>query len=103
MSQNIRIKLRSYDYTALERVVLTIVNTVKGSGARISGPIPLPVKIIKDVVLRSPFVNKDSRHQIETRIHKRLVDILEPSRQTIDILMKLNVASGVDIAIEATP
>ncbi len=98
--QNIRIKLRAYDNKVLDQSTEEIVNTVKRTGANIKGPIPLPTKIEKYTVLRSPHIDKKSREQFETRTHKRLIDIVEPTPQTIEALMKLDLASGVDIEIK---
>ncbi len=98
----IRIKLKSFDYRLLDRSTLEIVDTAKRTGARIAGPVPLPTKIKRYCVLRSPHVNKNSREHFEIRTHKRLVDILEPTQQTIDELMKLDLASGVEVEIKLT-
>lgn len=96
----IRIKLKSFDYRLLDRSTVEIVDTAKRTGARIAGPVPLPTRISKYCVLRSPHVNKNSREHFEIRTHKRLVDILEPTQQTIDELMKLDLASGVEVEIK---
>ena len=93
--QNIRIKLRAYDNKVLDQSTEEIVNTVKRTGANIKGPIPLPTKIERYTVLRSPHIDKKSREQFETRTHKRLIDIIEPTPQTVEALMKLDLASGV--------
>ena len=98
--QNIRIKLRAYDNKILDQSTEEIVNTVKRTGANIKGPIPLPTKIEKYTVLRSPHIDKKSREQFETRTHKRLIDIIEPTPQTVEALMKLDLASGVDVEIK---
>lgn len=98
----IRIKLKSFDHKLLDKSTLEIVDTVKRTGARIAGPVPLPTKISKYCVLRSPHVDKNSREHFEVRTHKRLVDILEPMQQTIDALMKLDLASGVEVEIKLT-
>ena len=98
----IRIKLKSFDYRLLDRSTLEIVDTAKRTGARIAGPVPLPTTIKRYCVLRSPHVNKNSREHFEIRTHKRLVDILEPTQQTIDELMKLDLASGVEVEIKLT-
>ncbi len=98
----IRIKLKSFDHRLLDRSTVEIVDTAKRTGARIAGPVPLPTKINRDCVLRSPHVNKNSREHFEIRTHKRLVDILEPTQQTIDELMKLDLASGVEVEIKLT-
>ncbi|GMV39256.1 MAG: 30S ribosomal protein S10 [Myxococcales bacterium] len=101
MAQKIRIRLKAYDYKLLDQSVGEIVDTVRRSGARIAGPIPLPTKINKYTVLRSPHVNKKSREQFEIRTHKRLIDIVEPTQQTVDALMKLDLSAGVDVEIKA--
>ena len=99
--QNIRIKLRAYDNKVLDQSTEEIVNTVKRTGANIKGPIPLPTKIERDIqFLRSPHIDKKSREQFETRTHKRLIDIIEPTPQTVEALMKLDLASGVDVEIK---
>ena len=98
--QNIRIKLRAYDNKILDQSTEEIVNTVKRTGANIKGPIPLPTKIERYTVLRSPHIDKKSREQFETRTHKRLIDILDPTPQTVEALMRLDLASGVDIEIK---
>ena len=98
--QNIRIKLRAYDNKILDASTEEIVNTVKRTGAKVAGPIPLPTDISKTCVLRAPHVYKDAREHFEMRTHKRLVDILEPTQQTIDSLMKLDLASGVEVEIK---
>lgn len=96
----IRIKLKSFDYRLLDKSTVEIVDTARRTGAKISGPVPLPTKINKYCVLRSPHVNKNAREHFEIRTHKRLVDILEPTQQTIDELMKLDLASGVEVEIK---
>ena len=98
--QNIRIKLRAYDNKILDASTEEIVNTVKRTGATIKGPIPLPTKIERYTVLVSPHVDKDARDQYEIRTHKRLMDIIEPTDKTVDALMKLDLAAGVDVQIE---
>ncbi|NIP39346.1 MAG: 30S ribosomal protein S10 [Candidatus Dadabacteria bacterium] len=95
----IRIKLKSFDHKLLDKSTLEIVDTVRRTGARIAGPVPLPTRISRYCVLRSPHVDKNSREHFEIRTHKRLVDILEPMQQTIDALMKLDLASGVEIKL----
>lgn len=95
----IRIKLKGYDYRIVDQSTIDIVDTAKRSGAIISGPIPLPTQIEKITVNRSPHVDKKSMDQFELRIHKRLIDILEPTAQTVDDLKKLNLPAGVDIGI----
>ena len=97
--QRIRIKLQGFDYRVIDQSALEIVETAKRSGARVSGPIPLPTRIDKLSVNRSPHVDKKSMEQFETRTHKRLIDIIEPTAQTVDELKKLNLPSGVDITI----
>ncbi len=99
-TQRIRIRLKAYDHKQLDQSVGEIVDTAKRTGARIAGPIPLPTSINRYTVLRSPHVNKKSREQFEVRTHKRLVDILEPTQQTIDALMKLELSAGVDVEIK---
>jgi len=93
-SQKIRIRLKAYDHRLLDQSTKEIVDTAKRTGARVAGPIPLPTSINKFCVLRSPHVDKKSREQFEIRTHKRLLDILEPTQQTIDALMKLDLAAG---------
>ncbi len=99
-SQNIRIRLKAFDHRVLDQSTLEIVNTAKRTGAEVRGPIPLPTRIEKYTVLRSPHVNKKSREQFETRSHKRLIDILSTSSKTVDALMKLELPSGVDVEIK---
>tara|TARA_B100000925_G_scaffold170345_1_gene128271 strand:- start:53 stop:361 length:309 start_codon:yes stop_codon:yes gene_type:complete len=99
-SQNIRIRLKAFDHRVLDQSTLEIVNTAKRTGAGVRGPIPLPTRIEKLTVLRSPHVNKKSREQFEVRTHKRLLDIVDPTPQTVDALMKLDLASGVDVQIK---
>jgi small subunit ribosomal protein S10 len=99
-SNRLRIKLRAYDYTVLDQSVQEIVQTAKNTGARVAGPIPLPTEINRFTVLRSPHVNKKSREQFEMRTHKRLVDIVDPTQQTVDSLMKLDLSAGVDVEIK---
>ena len=96
----LRIKLRAYDHNLLDNSVKEIVQTAKETGARIAGPIPLPTEINKFTVLRSPHVDKKSREQFEMRTHKRIIDIIDPTQQTIDSLMKLDLSSGVDVEIK---
>ena len=96
----IRIKLKAYDHAALDRSVDEIVQTVRRSGARIVGPVPLPTSRTIYTVLRSPHVDKKSREQFETRVHKRLVDIFESTPQTVDALMKLDLPAGIGIDIK---
>ncbi len=99
-NQKIRIRLKAYDHKLLDQSAMEIVDTVRETGAKIAGPIPLPTVINKYCVLRSPHVNKKSREQFEIRTHKRLLDILEPTQQTVDALMKLDLAGGVDVEIK---
>src|SRR3982750_498046 len=99
-SQNIRVRLRAYDHRILDQSTKEIVNTAKRTGAQVRGPIPLPTRIEKFTVLRSPHVDKKSREQFEMRTHKRLLDIIDPTPQTIDALMKLDLAAGVDVEIK---
>ncbi len=100
MNDKIRIKLRAFDHRILDQSVKEIVDTAHGTGARISGPVPLPTRIQKFTVLRSPHVDKKSREQFEIRTHKRLIDIYEPTQQTVDALMQLELAAGVDVEIK---
>ena len=99
-SQNIRIRLKAFDYRVLDTSTQEIVNTAKRTGASVRGPIPLPNKIEKFTVLRGPHVDKKSRDQFEIRTHKRLLDIVDPTPQTVDALMKLDLAAGVDVEIK---
>ena len=99
-NQKLRIRLKAYDHKLLDQSAMEIVETAKETGAKVAGPIPLPTKINKYCVLRSPHVDKKSREQFEIRTHKRLLDILEPSQQTVDALMKLDLAAGVDVEIK---
>jgi small subunit ribosomal protein S10 len=99
--QKIRIRLKSYDHKILDQSTWEIVETAKRTGAQVSGPIPLPTKVSRYTVLRSPHVDKKSREQFEMKIHKRLVDIIEPTSRTIDALMKLDLAAGVDVEIKS--
>jgi small subunit ribosomal protein S10 len=97
--QRIRIRLKSFDHKLIDTSTREIVDTAKRTGARIKGPIPLPTKIERYTVLISPHVNKDARDQYEIRTHKRLLDIHHPTEKTVDALMKLDLASGVDVQI----
>jgi len=99
-SPKIRIKLKSYDHRVLDRSVVQIVNTARDTGARVVGPIPLPTKISRWTVLRSPHIDKNSREQFEIREHKRLLEIYEPTQQTIDALMQLELPAGVEVEIK---
>ncbi len=97
--QKIRIRLKAYDHKLLDQSAGEIIDTARQTGARVSGPIPLPTRISRYTVLRSPHVDKKSREQFEIRIHKRLLDILDPTQQTLDALMKLDLSAGVDVEI----
>jgi len=99
-NERIRIRLKAYDHKLLDQSAGEIVMTARKTGARVAGPIPLPTRIHRYTVLRSPHVNKKSREQFEIRIHKRLIDILEPTQQTVDSLMKLDLSAGVDVEIK---
>ena len=99
-SQNIRIRLKAFDYRVLDASTAEIVATAKRTGAQIRGPIPLPNKIEKFTVLRGPHIDKKSRDQWEIRTHKRMLDIVDPTPQTVDALMKLDLAAGVDVEIK---
>jgi small subunit ribosomal protein S10 len=98
--QKIRIKLKAYDYRILDTSVNEIVETAKRTGARICGPIPLPTRRSLYTVLRGPHIDKKSREQFEIRIHKRMLDIIDPTPQTVDALMKLDLSAGVDVEIK---
>jgi small subunit ribosomal protein S10 len=100
VTQKIRIRLKGYDHRLLDQSAVEIMDTAKRTGARVSGPIPLPTRINRWTVLRSPHVDKKSREQFEIRTHKRLMDILDPTPQTVDALMKLDLAAGVDVEIK---
>ncbi len=100
-NSKIRICLRGYDCRLLDKSAMEIVNTAKKTGANLAGPIPLPTKITKYTVLKGPFVDKKSREQFETRVHKRLIDILEPKSETLDALMKLDLSAGVDVELKS--
>jgi len=102
IASKIRIKLKSFDHRLIDKSAFEIADTAKRTGARISGPLPLPTMIRRFCVLRSPHVNKNSREHFEIRTHKRIVFILEPTHQTVDELMKLDLASGVDVDIKLT-
>jgi small subunit ribosomal protein S10 len=101
MAEKIRIRMESYDHRVLDQSASEIVATAKRTGAKVVGPIPLPTRIERYTVLRSPHVDKKSREQYEIRTHKRLIDIEEPTSKTVDALGKLNVPAGVDIKIRA--
>ncbi len=96
----IRIKIRAYDHKLIDQSSKQIVDTAKRTGAQVSGPVPLPTENSKYTVLRSTFVHKDSREQFEMRIHKRMIDILDPTPKTIDSLTNLNLPAGVDVEIK---
>lgn len=96
----IRIRLKAYDHKLLDQSSIDIVDTARKTGAKVVGPIPLPTQINKFCVLRSPHMNKKSREQFEIRTHKRLMDIMEPTQQTVDALMKLDLSPGVDVEIK---
>jgi small subunit ribosomal protein S10 len=98
--QRIRIRLKAFDHRLIDRSASEIVETAKRTGAQVRGPIPLPTRIERFTVLTSPHVNKDARDQYETRTHKRLMDILDPNDKTVDALMKLDLAAGVDVQIK---
>ena len=100
MQQNIRIRLKAFDHRTLDLSAKEIVSTAKRTGATVIGPVPLPTRIEKFTVIRSPFIDKDSREQFEIRTHKRLVDILDPASKTVDALMRLSLPAGVDIEIK---
>ena len=99
--QRIRIRLKAYDHRLIDQSAQTIVETAQRTGADVIGPVPLPTRIEKFTVLRSPFIDKDSREQFEIRTHKRLIDILDPTQQTLDALTKLDLSPGVDVEIKA--
>jgi small subunit ribosomal protein S10 len=98
--QKIRIRLKAYDHRVLDQSAKQIVETAERTGAQVVGPVPLPTKIEKFTVMRSPFIDKDSREQFEIRTHNRLIDVVDPGSKTIDTLMRLNLPAGVDIEIK---
>lgn len=98
--QKIRIRLKAYDHRIIDKSARKILDTLERTGAKVVGPIPLPTEKSKYTVLKSTFVHKDAREQFETRLHKRLIDVLEPSSKTIDSLMSLDMPAGVDIEIK---
>ncbi len=98
--QKIRIRLKAYDHKLLDQSASKIVETAESTGAKVAGPVPLPTRIERFTVMRSPFVDKDSQEAFEMRTHKRLIDVLEPSQKTISALMRLNLPAGVDIEIK---
>jgi len=99
-NDKIRIKLKAYDYGLLDRSAAEIIETAKRTGAEVAGPVPLPTSINKFTVLRGPHIDKKSREQFEMRTHKRLIDILEPTEQTLNALMRLDLSPGVDVEIK---
>ena len=99
-SQNIRIRLKAFDHRVLDQSTQEIANTAKRTGAEVRGPIPLPLRIERFTVLRSPHIDKKSREQFEIRTYKRMLDIVDPTPQTVDALMKLDLAAGVDVEIK---
>lgn len=99
-SQNIRIRLKAYDHRVLDQSTSEIVSTAKRTGATVRGPIPLPTRIQKYTVLRGPHIDKKSREQFEMRTHRRVLDIVEPTPQTVDALMRLDLSPGVDVEIK---
>jgi small subunit ribosomal protein S10 len=100
IKQRIRIKIRAYDHKIIDQSTRTIIDTAERSGAEVKGPVPLPTEKNRYTVIRSPFVHKDSREQFEMRVHKRLIDILNPTPKTVDSLMSLNLPAGVDVEIK---
>ena len=100
INETIRIRLKAFDHRLLDQSTRQIVETTRRTGAVIAGPVPLPTRTRKYTVLRSPHVNKKSREQFESRTHKRLIDILEPTSQTVEALMKLDLPAGVDVEIK---
>jgi small subunit ribosomal protein S10 len=98
--QKIRIRLKAFDHRILDQSAQQIVETAERTGALVAGPVPMPTKIEKYSVIRSPFIDKDSQEQFEIRTHKRLIDILEPTQKTINALMRLNLPAGVDVEIK---
>ena len=99
--QRIRIRLKAYDHKLIDQSAVQIVETAQRTGSTVTGPVPLPTRIEKFTVIKSPFIFKDSREQFEIRTHKRLIDIFEPTPQTVDALMKLDLPAGVDVEIKA--
>ncbi len=100
MARKIRIRLKSFDHRVLDASASQIASTAQTTGARVSGPIPLPTEIRRFTILKSPHKDKDAREQFEMRTHKRLIDIVDPTQKTMDALMQLNLSSGVDIQIK---
>jgi small subunit ribosomal protein S10 len=103
INETIRIRLKAFDHRILDQSTKQIVDTTKRTGAVIAGPVPLPTRTRKYTVLRSPHIDKKSREQFESRTHKRLIDILEPTSQTVEALMKLDLPAGVDVEIKTYP
>ncbi|HEY4481787.1 MAG TPA: 30S ribosomal protein S10 [Candidatus Wunengus sp. YC63] len=101
LDQKIRIRMEAYDYRVLDQSALEVVETAKRTGAKVFGPVPLPTRIERYTVLRSPHVDKKSREQFEIRTHKRLIDIVEPTAKTMDALNKINMPAGIEIKIKA--
>jgi small subunit ribosomal protein S10 len=101
MAQKLRIRLKAYDHKVLDQAASKIVDTAARTGTRVAGPVPLPTSISKYTVIRSPFVDKDSREQFEMRTHKRIVDILDPNPRVVDALMRLSLPAGVSIEIKS--
>ena len=99
VKQRIRIRLKAFDHRILDKSAMQIVDTAQQTGARVSGPVPLPTEIQKYTVMRSPFIDKDSREQFEIRVHKRLIDIVDPTNKTVEALTRLNLPAGVDIEV----
>ncbi len=100
MTQKIRIRLKAYDHKLLDQSAIEIIDTVRRTGAKTAGPVPLPTRISRFTVLRGPHVDKKSREQFEIRTHKRLIDIIEPTQATLDSLMRLDLSAGVDVEIK---
>jgi len=98
--QKIRIRLKAFDHRVIDQSAKRIVETAERSGAQVSGPVPLPTKIERFTVIRSPFIDKDSQEHFEIRTHNRLIDVMDPDSKTIDMLMRLNLPAGVDIEIK---
>lgn len=101
MAERIRIRMEAYDHRVLDESAQSIIDTAKRTGARVAGPIPLPTRIEKYTVLRSPHIDKKSREQFEIRTHKRLIDIMDPTSKTVEALGKINMPVGVEIKIKA--
>jgi small subunit ribosomal protein S10 len=98
--QKIRIRLKAFDHKILDQSAVQIVETAERTGAQVAGPVPLPTKVERYSVIRSPFIDKNSQEQFEVRTHKRLIDVYEPTQKTISALMRLNLPAGVDIEIK---